>query len=134
MERFSVDVKVIVSFYSIGFLVGTYSHVQSILLNGFFTLSKNAPLLFNIYWDSLALFDPLAALLIWIKPKVGICLAILIMVSDISVNIYSYTNGFFGKPIAGMIPMWLFQQSLFATYVFVTAPLLAEKLKNRLLV
>ena len=130
-KYYPVDVSIILSIYTIGFLGGTYTHLRGILIKGL--LAHNGPLMFNIYWDSLTLLDPLAALLVWVKPKWGIGLAVLIMFTDVIINAYSYATGLWGEPVQGMIPMGLFLQSLFATYVFVTAPVVMEKLKKRAL-
>lgn len=131
-KEYPTAVKVILSIYTLGFLIGTYTHSEDILLNGL--LSHNASLFLNIYWDSLTLLDPIAALLVWVKPKPGIGLAVFIMFTDIIINVYAYTTGIFGEFVPGMIPMFLFLQSLFATYVFVTAPVVLEKLRERSLV
>jgi hypothetical protein len=125
-REYPVAVRIIFGIYSMGFLGGTHTHIMGLLQNGF--LAQKAPLLLNVYWDSLTLFDPLTVLLLWTRPKPGIGLACLIMLTDISINAYTYATGSFGPPIPGMIPSWLFTQSLFATFVFVTAPMVLGKL------
>lgn len=125
-QAYPVAVRLIFGVYSIGFLAGTNTHLTGLLQNGFF--AQSAPLPFNIYWDSLTLFDPLAVLLLWTKPKAGVALAVLIMFTDVLINAYTYSAGYFGPPVPGMIPHWLFMQSLFATFVFATAPVVVEKL------
>ncbi len=89
-------------------------------------------MLFNLYWDSLTLFDPLTVLLLWTRPRIGVALAVGIMLTDIPINAYSYASGYFGPPVPGMIATWLFTQSLFATFVFATAPMVSEKLRESL--
>ncbi len=126
--EYPVAVRIILVIYSIGFLGGTHSHMTGIWYNGFF--AQKAPLLFNLYWDSLTLFDPLTVLLLWTRPRAGVGLAVGIMLTDIPVNAYSYASGYFGPPVPGMITTWLFTQSLFATFVFVTAPVVLEKLRQ----
>lgn len=127
-KQYPVEVKIILIIYSIGFLTGTYTHLQGILTHGF--LGQNAPLFFRIYWDSLTFFDPLAAVLVWVKPKWGILLAILIMASDILINSFAYTRGVFMEPVPEMVPTDLFLQALFGTYIFITAPFVLGKLKK----
>ncbi len=87
-------------------------------------------LLFNLYWDSLTLFDPLTVLLLWTRPRLGVALAVGIMLTDILINAYSYASGYFGPPVPGMSTTWLCTQPLFATFVFVTAPMVLEKLRE----
>jgi hypothetical protein len=127
-REYPVSVRVIFGSYSIGFLVGTHTHITGIWQQGFLAVATKAPLLLNVYWDSLTLLDPLTVFLLWSRPRVGISLAILIMLTDILINTYTYATGFFGPPVPGMIPVWLLMQSLFATFVFVTAPVVMEKI------
>lgn len=122
------EAAIILVIYSFGFFIGTYTHLQTIFTHGF--LGQNAPLFLRIYWDSLTLFDPIAAVLVWVKPKWGIGLAVLIMVSDILINSFAYTSGVFMEPVPGMVPTDLFLQSLFGAFIFITAPLVPGKLKK----
>jgi hypothetical protein len=107
--------------YSIGFLAGTYTHLKSILAHGF--LATPVPFAIGVYWDTLTLLDPLTVILLWRRPKVGLWLAVAIMGSDISVNTLVYLKGYFGPPSAHLVPLSLFEQSLFGLFVFLTAPL-----------
>ncbi|GAA3990695.1 hypothetical protein [Hymenobacter antarcticus] len=106
--------------YSIGFLAGTYTHLKGILAHGF--LAAPVPLAIGVYWDTLTVLDPLTVLLLWRRPKVGLWMAVAIMGSDISVNTLVYLAGYFGPPSAHMVPLSLFEQSLFGLFVFLTAP------------
>jgi hypothetical protein len=115
--------------YTIGFLAGTYTHARGILANGF--LATPVPLAIGLYWDTLTLLDPLTVLLLWWRPKLGLGLAVAIMMSDISVNTKVYLAGYFGAPTAHMIPLSLFEQSLFGLFVFLTAPLASVQLTRQ---
>ena len=119
----SNEVKIILIIYSAGFLVGTSTHVLGIVQHGF--LAHQAPLLFDLYWDSLTLLDPLAVLLLWTRIRLGIGLAVLIMVTDIGINSYAYIN--LGQTVSNMIPVPLFLQSLFGTFLFATSPMVLRK-------
>ncbi|MGB3781211.1 MAG: hypothetical protein WA960_22790 [Tunicatimonas sp.] len=122
------EAKIILTIYSAGFLVGTSTHVAGIIQQGF--LAHQAPLLFNLYWDSLTLLDPLTVLLLWTRIKFGVGLAVLIMVTDIGINSYAYISGYLGELIDGMIPLPLFLQSLFGTFVFATSPVVMKRIKS----
>lgn len=113
-------VKGILWGYSIGFLAGTYTHAWGILRKGF--LATPVPIAIGVYWDSLTFLDPLTVFLLWWRPKVGLCLAVAIMASDISINTLVYLAGYFGPPIARMVPLSLLEQALFGLFVFMTAP------------
>jgi hypothetical protein len=53
------------------------------------------------------------------------------MGSDISVNTLVYLAGYFGPPAAHMVPLSLFEQSLFGLFVFLTAPLAYANFNNQ---
>lgn len=64
----------------------------------------------NAYWTSLAALDPLAAALIWLKPRMGFALTLAIMVSDVAVNSYGVHGlGYHGWHACGslQLPMFL---------------------------
>ncbi|MGI4874338.1 MAG: hypothetical protein ACRYFX_24540 [Janthinobacterium lividum] len=115
--------------YSLGFLAGTYTHLRGILAHGF--LATPVPPIIGVYWDTLTVLDPLTVLLLWRRPPVGLWLAVAIMGSDISVNTLVYLAGYFGPPAAHMVPLSLFEQSLFGLFVFLTAPLAYSNFNNQ---
>jgi hypothetical protein len=115
--------------YAIGFLAGTYTHARGILANGF--LATPVPFAIGLYWDALTVLDPLTVLLLWWRPKLGLWLAVAIMLSDISINTRVYLAGYFGVPMAHMVPLSLFEQSLFGLFVLLTAPLAYTQLTGQ---
>jgi hypothetical protein len=119
---------VVLGIYSLGFLVGTYTHASGIFAHGF--LATPVPLAIGVYWDALTVLDLLTVLLLWWQPPVGRWLAVAIMASDISVNTWVYLTGYFGPPTAHMVPLSLFEQALFGLFIFVTAPLLAASFRQ----
>ena len=126
MARLSVSisprvVRGILLMYSLGFLIGTYTHVHGVLTHGW--LAWPVPLAIGLYWDALTFLDPLTVLLLWRSPRVGLVLALAIMVSDVSVNTLVYQAGYFGPPTPHMVPVSLFDQALFGLFVVLTAPL-----------
>ena len=127
----SKGTKAILGIYSAGFLVGACTHILGIVQHGF--LAHQAPILFNLYWDSLTLLDPSTVLLLWTRVKFGVGLAVLIMVTDIGINSYAYISGYLGELIDGMIPLPLFLQSLFGTFVLATSPVVIKRVKNRMI-
>ena len=118
--RYSWEARIIFAIYSIGLLVGTYTHTRHLVYHGLF--HHSAPMALGIYWDALTVIDPLAVLLLWWQPRVGIWLVISIMTSDISLNTHAYLMEYSGPTIANMVPLYLFDQALFGLFVFVTAP------------
>jgi hypothetical protein len=49
--------------------------------------ASDQPLAFNLFWTSLALVDPLGALLLTLRPRAGILLTLAIMGADVTVNL-----------------------------------------------
>jgi hypothetical protein len=66
-------------------------------------------------------------MLIWIKLREGLLLAIAIMATDIIINSYSYLSGWIGEIVPGMVPVALLMQSVFGAFVFITAGMLLSK-------
>jgi hypothetical protein len=125
---YSWGIRLVLIVYSVGFLIGTFTHISHIIHHGI--LVHPVPLAISIYWDALTLLDPLTAIVLWWKPQLGIKLALAIMVSDISLNTYTYLAGYFGPVIPNMVPLYLFDQALFGLFVFVTAPLVQRQFKE----
>ena len=46
------------------------------------------PLWTNIFWTTLTFLDPLAALMLWLRPRLGAGLALAIMLVDVGINTY----------------------------------------------
>jgi hypothetical protein len=114
--------------YSLCFLAGTYTHAKDLIENGL--LAAPVPLAIGVFWNILTLLDPLTVLLLWWRPKAGIWLAVAIMVVDISVNTGVYLAGYFGPPTPHLVPLSLFEQSLFGLFVLVTAPMAYQRLSH----
>jgi hypothetical protein len=119
-------VKILFPVYALCFLFATWNHAVD-LRNGGFLPYTYAPLPFNIYWTSLTLLDPLAALLLFLLPYHGMVLAVLIMVSDIAVNLYATYVLF---PGAMMPDAPLLSQIAFGVFLFVTVPIAWKRLRK----
>jgi hypothetical protein len=72
--------------YAICLLGATCTHVALLSRHGVLWDYGGAHLLTRIYWTSLTVLDPLAALLLFIRPHVGLILTVLIIVSDVLHN------------------------------------------------
>ena len=93
-------VRVLLGVYSLGFLIGTYTHARGIWAHGL--LATPVPPAIGVYWDTLTLLDPLAVVLLCGRPRAGLWLALAIMASDLAVNTSVYLAGYFGPPTALM--------------------------------
>jgi len=111
----------------LGFLVATVNHVRDIWYGGFLPYSY-APLAFNVYWTSLTLLDPLAIILLCYFPHQGMMLAVLIMASDIPINLY-VTYAYWDSDIYSN---WLlYGQILFGIFLFATVPIAWKRVGGR---
>lgn len=101
--------------WTLGFSIGALSHAVDIASNGWLPY-EFMPLLFNVYWTGLVFLDPLAGLLIWVRPVWGLALGCAIMASDVLVNAWTAF-------IAGYHEFYasLGVQTLFAAFVFFVA-------------
>ncbi len=119
------SLRLIFAIYSLGFLYGTRNHLIDIYRDGLFGYTY-VPWPINLYWTLLTFFDPLTILFLIFKPLWGISLAILIMASDLVINLsvsfYFYQQtGIFTN---GLLTM----QISFALFVFFTSPYAKKKI------
>ena len=117
-------VKLILLIYMFCFLWATKNHVIDIWRGGLLPY-KYAPLAFNIYWTSLTLLDPITIILLYCLPYHGMIVAVLIMVSDIAVNLYAtyalWNSDLFSNTILQL-------QILFGIFLFLTVPILWKRI------
>jgi hypothetical protein len=67
-----------------------------------------APLPLNAYWTALTFFDALASVLLLLHPRIGLALALLIISSDVALNLFARFN--LGLHLR---PLFLLLQALF---------------------
>jgi hypothetical protein len=85
-------------------------HISDIWRHGWLPY-RFAPLALNVYWTSLAFFDALAALLLLVSSRIGLLLALLIITSDVALNLFArFGLGLHLRPLA----LWLQIVFLFA--------------------
>ncbi len=78
--------KAVLIIEAIAMLMGTSTHVTWALENGFMSKHYNASTFSMVFWDSLTFLDPLAAILLFVKPKIGLILTFLIITFDVIHN------------------------------------------------
>jgi hypothetical protein len=72
--------------YAVCLLVATCTHVLIVVTHGLLWDYDGAPIFTRIYWTSLTFLDPLAAVLLLVRPRAGILLTLAIIVSDVAHN------------------------------------------------
>ena len=121
----SLLINSIIVCYAICFLIGGLSHWYDISNNGILPY-KDLPLILNVYLTGLAVFDLVIAILMFIRPVFGVCLSIIVMLSDLFVDFYA--NHYYWH--TNLTNNSRFQLLLvFGMFVFVSAPLLITRLK-----
>jgi hypothetical protein len=121
------SVRLILVIYALGFLYGTKNHLIDIFRDGFFGYTYVSwPI--NLYWTMLTFLDPLTVFLFIYRPLKGITLAVLIMGSDLLVNL-SVTFYFYQQ--TGIFTDGLLAKQIsFGLFVFITSPYVKKKLIN----
>lgn len=101
-------------------LIGTLNHICADVVQGVlwdYGYGPSAYLASRVFWGALTLLDPLAALLLFIKPRAGILLTAAIMLVDVAHNTY----------YVAMKQQWLesfyLSQVAFLVAVFLLAPI-----------
>lgn len=121
------SVRFVIAVYIFGFAYGTRNHLVDILADGWLGYDY-VPLSINLYWTLLTFFDPLAILLLLSFPFAGILLSVLIMASDIAINIgvtvYFYYQT--GMLTLDRLPL----QIAFGIFVFLTSPMAWKTVKR----
>jgi hypothetical protein len=97
-------------------LAGTFTHARTLLQHGLgWHYGGGWPLATRVFWTSLTGFDPLAAALLFFKPRWGVVITVAIMLADVAHNSWAFTRGR-GDMVA------LVLQATFLGYVLGTSP------------
>ena len=106
---------VILAIWIVGFLVGTTSHVLDLAAGGLQTYA-GFPTAFRLFWISLTVLDPVTVVLLALRRRTGIALALAVILIDIAVN-WTVFLTIEGNPLYGVV-----NQTLFAVTLISTAP------------
>lgn len=120
MQRRGSWVRVI---YALCLAGATINHVRAVLIYGW--LRHDVPVATAVYWSSLTLLDPVAALLLFIRPRIGVALTAAIIFSDVAHNLWFRA----AHPLSGSFiedvksSLFMMSQLAFLLFVGVTAPI-----------
>lgn len=119
VQRRGVLIRIV---YALCLVGATVNHVRGVLGRGW--LPNYLPTLSAVYWDSLTFLDPLAAALLFLRPRLGIGLTVAIIVSDIVHNVWFTaahpTRGSFFEEMTSSV--FMMSQLAFLLFVAITAP------------
>ena len=88
MLRASIVIRTL---FAVCLLAATFNHAHAILQHGVlwdYGYGSKISLISRLYWAVLTILDPLAAVLLFVKPRAGIWLTVAIIVSDVIHNTY----------------------------------------------
>jgi hypothetical protein len=125
MPRASIVIRIL---FALCLLAATFNHARVILQHGLlwdYGLGSRIGLMSKVYWDVLTVLDPLAAILLFGKPRVGIWLTVAIIVSDVIHNTY-----YVAMNDQWLAPFYLAQVA-FLVVVLGLAPLAARAFPSR---
>jgi hypothetical protein len=111
---------VIRGIYAACLLVATINHIRAVALHGWFP--TYLPWLTASYWNSLTFLDPLAAALLFVRPKLGIVTTFAIIVTDVVHNLwFTATYARSASPAHAIATSpFLLAQMAFLTFVALT--------------
>ncbi len=72
--------------YAVSLLAGATTHIWTLVTHGVMWDYGGVPLVSRVYWTSLTVLDPLAAALLFLKPRAGLALTVAIIASDVLHN------------------------------------------------
>lgn len=88
MLRASIVIRTL---FALCLLAATFNHARAIVQHGVlwdYGYGSKIALTSQVYWAVLTILDPLAAVLLFVKPRTGIWLTVAIIVSDVIHNSY----------------------------------------------
>lgn len=102
--------------WAVCLLGGMSTHVETRWAHGIFWDYGGVPLVTRVYWTSLTFLDPLAAILLLVRPRAGAVATLSIMLTDVAHNLW------FGW-IRHLRLTWpVAAQCAFLVFVLVTVP------------
>ncbi|SNQ28957.1 hypothetical protein [Acinetobacter apis] len=72
--------------YALCLTGAAFNHLKTVLMHGLFWDYHHAPIFARFFWTSLTFLDPLAVILLFLKPKAGLILTFLIIFVDVIHN------------------------------------------------
>ena len=108
--------------YALCLAGATINHVRAVLAHGW--LPDHLPAATALYWSSLTFLDPLAVLLLFVRPRIGIALTGAIIASNVAHNLWFLNSNRLGGSLIEDLTSNVFMmcQVAFLLFVLATAP------------
>ena len=123
MERVSLWIRIT---YAICLLGATANHLRVVVDRGW--LPTDLPLGTAVYWSSLTFFDPAAAILLFVRPRIGVVMTLAIILSDVLHNLWFRARHLVKESLYNdvMSNPFMMSQIAFLVFVAVTVPFLLK--------
>ena len=109
--------------YAVCMLAGASTHAAMLWQHGLFWDYGGVPRVTQVYWTSLTFLDPLAAILLFVFPRVGLLAILAIISSDVTHNLWFFER--YHVPFNWMLAA----QGVFLVFVGTTFPIVWRSLK-----
>jgi hypothetical protein len=104
--------------YALCLLAGASTHLRILVAHGLLWDYAGVPAFTRVFWTSLTFLDPLAAILLFLKPRLGLALTVGIIVVDVAHNAWFYAHA--GLPFRGYLNWMFVSQVVFLLFVLLT--------------
>ena len=111
--------------YVLCLAVGTYSHAAVLIRHGMLWNYGGRSLATVLFWSSLTFLDPFCALLLFVKPRAGAVLLVLLMTTDVAHNTWFVH-------VHGGVAWMVADQWAFLVFVLATMPTIWRATRARL--
>ena len=115
---------VVLVVWILGFLVGTTTHIMDLVAGGVEPYA-GFPAGVRLFWVTLTVLDPLTIMLLALRRRAGIVLALAVILADIAVNWTVFAT------IGGLAIYGVVNQTLFAIVLVSTASILWRWFRSR---
>lgn len=113
---------IIRSIWAACLLIGAVNHALTLLQHGLFWDYGGVPWASAVYWSSLTIMDPLAAALLFARPRVGIMSTILLIVTNVFHNLaVTAQRAPDGEFLVAAVNPFVASQIVFMIFVLATA-------------
>jgi hypothetical protein len=104
--------------YALSLLGGAWTHVRILAAHGLLWDYGGVPVFTRVFWTSLTFLDPLAAVLLFLRPRIGLVMTVGIIVMDVAHNAWFLTH--VGPPLRGYVNWMFISQVSFLLFVLIT--------------
>ncbi len=128
-REFNLWAKILLIFLSLLLGAASWNHLKDLILHGILPYSTlyNAPMILNIYWTSLTIFDPIGIGLLLTRPRIGLWYVTVLITTNVMINSYA-SYPYFNLTVLNNA--WLHQQMVYGILMLISTPLILLSHRN----